>query len=250
MKHVWMGVVALTALSSGLAKAQERGEAEVFVDGKYISFPTQQRPYYWSGVVMVPLKETAGKLDVEYAEVEDFVRLRFRGNEAIYRRYQDTAEVNGRTLRLQRPGEGRADILYVPSQVFESLTNRPFYAYLRAPYGLPKPTPPSVSYLGKNIRYGGGETPFSIRGTLFLPIDPTAGRTDTRVERNPSGQKGRIKIRHGAEIIWVTLGSPEAEFRDRKLRLAEPVIERDGRVFVPAEVFRRLMDREFVISGG
>lgn len=231
--------------SVALASAQDRGEADVYMNGKEQSFSKVQRPYYWSGVLMLPLKETAKKAGLDYQEAQDFVRLSHRGNEAAYRIYQDTVELNGRTVRLSHPAEFRAGTLFAPQDLFEKVSGVTFFGSLRAPEGLPAPQVPTVSYLSRTIDYRGDERPFVVRGTLYVFLDKTARNTDSRVDR-PSGT---LRLRHGGDEALFEVGSTEVESGRRRWRLSSPVLQRGGRVFVPFELAQRVVGPELTIDG-
>jgi hypothetical protein len=253
-----LAAMAGTALAQSGTRPGESREAGTLItlNGRVLKFSRDAQPFLEGRTTLVSVPDMARHLDVSVAESEGFVRLRYRGDEAVYRRYAEDYELNGRTRRLPRRGEERNGRLYLPMDLFRDLTNSPLlsrydgFGQGRFPDRRPdRRSDRSVYFRGRELRYDRNAEPFSASGTVYVPMFSTARQAEVRVESNVGSNRNRYRLRNGNDEIVLEVRRDEAEVRDRWVRLPGPVTERSGEVFVPAIVFHTLVGRDLEVEG-
>ncbi|RYG28652.1 hypothetical protein EON81_28135 [bacterium] len=105
---------------------------------------------------------------------------------------------------------------------------------------------PRIKYRDRDIRFNGRERPYRLGGTTMLPIEATARQLDIRIDDvrartlNLDGPDGRARISRDSSF---------ARIDGREVSLGRPVVERDGVLYAPAEVFGRILRDDFYIDG-
>ena len=88
---------------------------------------------------------------------------------------------------------------------------------------------------GRTLDFGRDERPFRDGDVVMIPLRATARQLHIEVEE---GRNQQLFIT-GRDLVYrVEVGSRDARSNGEHVKLARPVVTRDGTVFVPAEVFR------------
>ncbi|CAN5483620.1 hypothetical protein BH11ARM2_BH11ARM2_07690 [soil metagenome] len=105
---------------------------------------------------------------------------------------------------------------------------------------------PTIRYRDRDLRFDGKERPYRLGSTAMLPVDVTARmlgiRFDDRNNRTITldGPDGSARIARD---------SAQATIDGRTITLDRPVIERDGVLYAPAELFARILRENLTIDG-
>jgi hypothetical protein len=247
------GLAALLSGGATIAQAQVGQAADVSVDGRSLSFSNNARPFYSGRTVMVPAREMAGHLGVDFDRNDrgDVLRFRYRDDEAVYRKGRREFQLNGRNRSLPTGSVEYRSVLFVPTELFRDLTRRDIDTRRGSGYGNDPWTPGrsdvEVRFRGERLRFDRDQAPRTIRGTAYLPLRAVADQVGVRVDRDRSGND--IRLRYRDDEIQYDNGREDFSLNGRRVRMNASSQEIGGVLYVPQVMFQSLLGRDFQVIG-
>lgn len=105
---------------------------------------------------------------------------------------------------------------------------------------------PVIRYKDRDLRFDGRERPYRLGSTAMLPAEATARQLGVRF----NDQDNRAIVLDGPYgVARVSRDSSRATIDGREINLPRPAVERDGVLYVPAEVFGRILREALTIDG-
>lgn len=250
-------ISGFSLLLTSAALAQQNGEnAEIQADGRKLSFSRNAQPYFKGRTAMVPMRDMAGKLGVrvEGNDRGESFRFSFRGDEAVYRKWRQDFDLNGRTRSLPTEPEEMRRIIFVPLELFRDLTDRDLRASRvgeSSPGWGDGPSRPTedidIRFRGQRLRFERSEEPRYVQSMLYLPVGAMVRRTGVQYADEDRGR--RMTFVYQDRTIEFTKGREDFVLNGGRIWMNAPSLEISGVLFVPQMLFQRLLGRDFSVGG-
>jgi hypothetical protein len=249
-------VLAAALLGAVVAPAQWIDSGRIEYNGRELRLNPE--PIREGGTWMLPVRATADAIGAGIRHDGRNSRITWRDNTIEYSPGDNDFYMNGRRRSLGGRSYERRGVLYVPSTLFEDLTDNQLRVIRdrrrddqwdrdnrnrnprwpdrddRGRFG------DDVSFDNRPIRFDRDEEPFRSGNTLLVPAREMARLIGARVER--PGDGNRLIFRYSRNEVVYDRGRNWYRINGRQVSL--PTSSRDRRdvLYIPVEVFDALVD--------